>query len=152
FVYSELGDALLWTESMPCILPARESDGPSAWYGTSTVGMLKRVDRRGQAGRDGKPMQCSSGVHYSFSGTPGLWQARQRQDGDARSAQDYQSERYVALIRNFRRYAWLLMYLFGASPALCASFLQGREHQLQPLGDKGLYLPHATSLRMSDLG
>src|SRR5690606_8087924 len=83
---------------------------------------------------------------------PALWQALQREDGDARSAQDYQSERYAGLIRNFRRYAWLLMYLFGASPALCATFLQGRDHQLQPLGEKGLYLPYATSLRMSDLG
>src|SRR5690606_35896051 len=26
------------------------------------------------------------------------------------------------------------------------------DHQLQPLGEKGLYLPYATSLRMSDLG
>ena len=152
FVYSELGDELLWTESMPCILPARDDDIPIAWYGTSNVGMLKHVYRRGLAVRYGKPMQCIAGIHYNFSLAPGLWQALQRQDGDARSAQDYQSERYVALIRNFRRYAWLLMYLFGASPALCASFLQGREHQLQPLGDKGLYLPHATSLRMSDLG
>src|SRR5690606_19605529 len=81
-----------------------------------------------------------------------LWEALRQQDRDARSPQDYQSERYVALTRNFHRYAWLLMYLFGASPALCASFLQGRDHKLEPLGEKSLYLPYATSLRMSDLG
>src|SRR5690554_1160347 len=97
-------------------------------------------------------MQCIAGIHYKFSLARSLWQGMQQQVIDARSARDYQSERYVGLIRNFRRYAWLLMYLFGASPALCASFLQGRDHQLQPLGDKGLYLPYATSLRMSDLG
>ena len=44
------------------------------------------------------------------------------------------------------------MYLFGASPAVCASFLQGRDHRLEPLGERSLYLPWATSLRMSDLG
>ena len=152
FAYSELDGELLWTESMPCILPACDNDIPIAWYGTSNVGMLKHVYRRGLAVRYGKPMQCIAGIHYNFSLAPSLWQAMQEQDGDARSAQDYQSERYVGLIRNFRRYAWLLMYLFGASPALCASFLQGRDHQLQPLGEKGLYLPYATSLRMSDLG
>ena len=152
FAYGELGEELLWTESMPCLLPARDEDIPIAWYGTSNVGMLKHVYRRGLAVRYGKPMQCIAGIHYNFSLAPALWQALQQQDGDARSAQDYQSERYVALIRNFRRYAWLLMYLFGASPALCASFLQGRDHQLEPLGDKSLYLPYATSLRMSDLG
>lgn len=152
FVYSELGDELLWTESMPCRLPSRDDDIPIAWYGTSNVGMLKHVYRRGLAVRYGKPMQCIAGIHYNFSLPPAIWEALREQDGDARNAQDYQSERYIALIRNFRRYAWLLMYLFGASPALCASFLQGREHQLLPLGEHSLYLPYATSLRMSDLG
>src|SRR6185295_18388051 len=56
------------------------------------------------------------------------------------------------LISNFRRYSWLLIYLFGASPALCKSFLAGRPHQLQELNDGTLYQPYATSLRMGDLG
>lgn len=152
FVYGQLGNELLWTESMPCRLPPRDEDIPIAWYGDSNVGMLKHVYRRGLAVRYGKPMQCIAGVHYNFSLAPELWEALREQEGDARNAQDYQSERYIALIRNFRRYSWLLMYLFGASPALCASFLQGREHQLQALGEHSLYLPYATSLRMSDLG
>ena len=44
------------------------------------------------------------------------------------------------------------MYLFGASPALDAGFLRGRPHQLEQLDEHTLYLPYATSLRMSDLG
>ena len=152
FAYGELGEELLWTESMPCLLPECDNDIPIGWYGTSNVGMLKHVYRRGLAVRYGKPMQCIAGIHYNFSLSPALWEALRQQDRDARSPQDYQSERYVALTRNFHRYAWLLMYLFGASPALCGSFLRGRDHQLQPLGEKGLYLPYATSLRMSDLG
>ena len=44
------------------------------------------------------------------------------------------------------------MYLFGASPALDAGFLRGRAHQLEQLDPDTLYLPYATSLRMSDLG
>ena len=152
FVYSQLEGELLWTESMPCKLPAVDADIPIAWYGTSNVGMLKHVYRRGLAIRYGKAMQCIAGIHYNFSLPPQLWAALQEQAGDSRSAQDYQSERYMDLIRNFRRYAWLLMYLFGASPAVCASFLQGRDHKLLPLGERSLYLPYATSLRMSDLG
>jgi glutamate--cysteine ligase len=151
FVYAQLGDELLWTESMPCRLPA-DADIPIAWYGTSNVGMLKNVYRRGLAIRYGKAMQCIAGIHYNFSLPPQLWATLQEQDKDPRSAQDYQSDRYMAMIRNFRRYAWLLMYLFGASPAVCATFLQGRDHKLEKLGDKTLYLPYATSLRMSDLG
>lgn len=151
FVYAQLGDELLWTESMPCRLPA-DADIPIAWYGTSNVGMLKNVYRRGLAIRYGKAMQCIAGIHYNFSLPSQLWATLQQRAGDQRSAQDYQSDRYMAMIRNFRRYAWLLMYLFGASPAVCATFLQGRDHKLQKLGDNTLYLPYATSLRMSDLG
>lgn len=152
FVYSQLQDELLWTESMPCKLPVVDADIPIAWYGTSNIGMLKHVYRRGLAIRYGKAMQCIAGIHYNFSLPPRLWAVLQDQAGDTRSAQDYQSERYMDMIRNFRRYAWLLLYLFGASPAVCATFLQGRDHKLLPLGEKSLYLPHATSLRMSDLG
>lgn len=76
----------------------------------------------------------------------------QADDGDTRSERDYRSARYIGLIRNFRRYSWLLMYLFGASPALDAGFLRGRPHQLEALDADTLYLPYATSLRMSDLG
>ncbi|MEH6466635.1 MAG: glutamate--cysteine ligase, partial [Porticoccus sp.] len=59
-----------------------------------------------------------------------------------------------SLIRNFRRHFWLLLYLFGASPSVCRSFVRDREHHLQPFGsdDHSLYMPHATSLRMGDLG
>lgn len=152
FTYSELGEERLWTESMPCRLPATDEEIPIARYGTSNIGTLKYVYRRGLAVRYGKAMQCIAGIHYNFSLPPQLWQVLQAHEGDTRSAQAYQSERYFALIRNFRRYAWLLMYLFGASPAVCASFLQGRDHRLQPLGEQSLYLPWATSLRMSDLG
>ncbi len=152
FTYSQLGNERMWTESMPCLLPGRDADIPIGWYGTSNIGMLKHVYRRGLAIRYGKAMQCIAGIHYNFSLPPQLWSVLQEHAGYQGSAQDFQSERYMALIRNFRRYAWLLMYLFGASPAVCGSFLQGRDHKLERLGDKSLYLPYATSLRMSDLG
>ncbi len=60
--------------------------------------------------------------------------------------------RYFGLIRNFLRYGWLVPYLFGASPAICESFLQGRKSDLQQLVPGTLYGAFATSLRMSDLG
>ena len=151
FAYSTLGDELISSQSMPCHLPA-EAEIPIAWYGTSHIGMLKHVYRRGLALRYGKAMQCISGIHYNFSLPAQLWTVLQAAEHTPGSAQEYQSEAYVALIRNFQRYSWLLMYLFGASPALAKDFLGGRPHQLQTLSDDTLYLPHATSLRMSDLG
>lgn len=151
FTYSKLGDEYLWSPSMPGRLP-EEPLIPIAEYGSSNIGKLKYVYRQGLALRYGKTMQCIAGIHYNFSLPEALWATLQADEGDQRPAQAYQSSRYIALIRNFRRYSWLLMYLFGASPALDASFMRGRSHQLEQLDEDTLYLPYATSLRMSDLG
>jgi glutamate--cysteine ligase len=146
-----LGGELLWSQSMPGPLPAEE-DIPIAWYGTSHIGMIKHVYRRGLALRYGRAMQCIAGIHYNYSLAEQVWPLLQAQAGAPGPAGDYQSESYIALIRNFKRTNWLLMFLFGASPALDHAFLRGRPHQLERLSDDTLYLPHATSLRMSDLG
>ncbi|MGS0740716.1 glutamate--cysteine ligase [Glaciimonas sp. GG7] len=151
FVYAQLGDEMLWSDSMPCELPAEEQI-PIGYYGTSHIGMLKHVYRRGLALRYGKRMQCIAGIHYNFSLADGIWPVLQQDVGDTGTAKAFQSDGYIALIRNFRRYSWLLMYLFGASPALSANFLDGREHLLETFDGDTLYLPYATSLRMSDLG
>jgi glutamate--cysteine ligase len=132
-------------------LPAEE-DIAIAWYGSSNMGMLKHVYRRGLALRYGKAMQCIAGIHYNYSLDEGLWRCwlpANRQPSADR--QGFQSDAYLATIRNFRRYSWLLMYLFGASPVL--QRLPARPpHKLDTLSDDTLYLPYATSLRMSDLG
>lgn len=151
FAYSKLDGEYLWSPSMPCALPDEETI-PIARYGSSHIGELKYVYRKGLALRYGKTMQCIAGIHYNFSLPDALWQLQQQAEGDTHSARDYQSARYIALIRNFRRYSWLLMYLFGSSPALHQGFMRGRPHQLQQLDADTLYLPYATSLRMSDLG
>ncbi|WP_339431568.1 MULTISPECIES: glutamate--cysteine ligase [unclassified Pseudomonas] len=151
FAYSKLGNEYLWSPSMPCPLPAEE-DIPIAYYGTSNIGQLKYVYRKGLALRYGKTMQCIAGIHYNFSLPEKLWPLLRETEGFFGTDRDFQSSSYIALIRNFRRYSWLLMYLFGASPALDAGFLRGRSHQLEQLDPDTLYLPYATSLRMSDLG
>ena len=150
--YSRLGDELLWSQSMPCQLPP-EDEIQIAWYGKSNLGMLKHVYRRGLALRYGKAMQCIAGIHYNYSLDERLWPLLAADDSKPpASAKAVQSQSYFAMIRNFRRYSWLLMYLFGASPALSTGFLRGRAHQLDTLSPDTLYLPYATSLRMSDLG
>lgn len=157
YAYSKLDGELLWSQSMPCALPAEE-DIEIAWYGHSNLGTLKHVYRRGLALRYGKAMQCIAGIHYNYSLDERLWRVLAEheaggQPGDKRlTPRAYQSEAYFAIIRNFRRYSWLLMYLFGASPVLSAGFLRGRAHKLEALSADTLYLPYATSLRMSDLG
>jgi glutamate--cysteine ligase len=133
FTYRALGDEMLWVSSMPCNLPADENI-PIARYGFSNVGRAKSVYRMGLAHRYGRRMQTISGIHYNWS------------------FPELSSDQYFAVIRNFRRHAFLLLYLFGASPAVCSSFVAGRPHELQALGTGTLYMPHGTSLRMGRLG
>jgi glutamate--cysteine ligase len=140
-VYRHIGDELLWCASMPCDLPAEDAI-PIAQYGNSNIGRAKTVYRLGLAHRYGRRMQTISGIHYNFSLPAQAWPELQWDP----------NEGYFSLIRNFRRNAWLLLYLFGASPALCAGFVEGRPHELKSLGAHTLHAPHATSLRMGSLG
>ena len=151
YVHQHLGDEILWPLSMPCRLDG-DASIPIAHYGTSNIGTLKTVYRRGLAERYGRIMQSIAGTHYNFSLPDGFWERWQARLGDGGSLTAFRTQQYFWLIRNFRRRSWLLMYLFGASPALDRSFVAGRRHQLAPLGDQTLYSPDATSLRMSDLG
>lgn len=149
FVAQRNAGEILWNQSMPAHLPP-EADIPVAWYGTSNSGMLKHVYRLGLAWRYGKVMQCIAGVHYNFSLPKAAWAFL----ATGETEQDRRNAGYMGLIRNFMRHSWLLMYLFGASPALSRSFLQhaGFEAQLERLSPDTYCLPWATSLRMSDLG
>jgi glutamate--cysteine ligase len=133
FVYRELADELMWVSSMPCELPVDENI-PIGRYGSSNVGRAKSVYRVGLAQRYGKRMQTISGIHYNWS-MPGITDPQ-----------------YFGLIRNFRRHAFLLLYLFGASPAASAAFVSGRKHELQTLSPGTVYMPYGTSLRMGRLG
>ncbi|MGS2723418.1 glutamate--cysteine ligase [Porticoccus sp. GXU_MW_L64] len=153
YTYRQIGDELLWVNSMPCVLGADE-DIPEARYGPSNVGTMKRTYRIGLGHRYGRLMQTIAGIHYNFSLPDELWQTLQAADDHSGSLQDYKTEGYLGLIRNFRRNFWLLMYLFGASPAVCRSFVRNRPHKLQPVGpdNHSLHAPLGTSLRMGDLG
>ncbi len=132
-VMKDLGNEMLWVSSMPCGLPTDETI-PVARFGSSNVGRAKSVYRLGLSHRYGRRMQTISGIHYNWS------------------FPDVTSEEYFGLIRNFRRQAFLLLYLFGASPAVCSTFVAGRQHELQKLSDGTMYMPHGTSLRMGRLG
>ncbi len=151
FTYSHLGEEFIWASSMPCHI-ADAAAIPIARFGSSNIGRLKHIYRVGLEHRYGKMMQTIAGIHYNFSLPDDFWRALQIQQGNLEPLQVFRSSSYFKMIRNFRRYSWLLYYLFGASPALDASFLKGKTHSLQAMRDNTLYLPYATSLRMSDLG
>ncbi|MEO8544357.1 MAG: glutamate--cysteine ligase [Burkholderiaceae bacterium] len=151
FTTPVLGEETMWASSMPCVI-GDDSMIPLADYGSSNRAKMKRVYREGLGLRYGRHMQAISGVHFNWSLPDEFWVGLQECCKATESRQDFVSARYFGLIRNFLRYGWLIPYLFGASPAICESFLQGRKSDLQELVPGTLYAPYATSLRMSDLG
>ena len=150
FTYERIGDELLWVASMPCRIP-EDSEVPLARYGDSNVARMKTVYRRGLGHRYGRHMQTIAGVHFNYSLPDAFWPAYQEICKDSRKEDDFRSDHYLGLVRNFRRFGWLVLYLFGASPALCKSFGEVAL-DMPSLNADTLFEPYGTSLRMSDLG
>jgi glutamate--cysteine ligase len=151
FVYHHLTEELLWATSMPCVVE-RDKKIPIARYGTSNAGQMKTVYRRGLGHRYGRVMQVIAGVHFNYSVPETLWPAYQAWLGDTRRSQEFIADCYFAMLRNLQRLGWLIPYLFGASPAVCKSFLGGRPTNLSSFDEYTYYYPYATSLRMGDIG
>jgi glutamate--cysteine ligase len=152
FVYQRLGDEKLWATSMPCPL-SDDADVPSARYGDSHIGRMKYVYREGLRHRYGALMQAIAGVHFNYSFPAKLWDVyadlREKRDG---VTMDFRSASYLELLRNYRRLGWIVLYLFGTSPVVGRDFLGDDLVGLELLDARTAYAPHATSLRMSDIG
>ncbi len=174
FVYENLGDEQLLCASMPCGINGDESIR-IAEYGSSNIGRMKHVYRHGLWHRYGRTMQAIAGIHFNYSVPEPLWKFLYAQKhsplnppskGEALepsfeggqggcALSDFKNAAYFGLIRNFQRIGWLILYLFGASPAICKNFFNSRPSlmaQFEEFDNGTLYHPYATSLRMSDIG
>jgi glutamate--cysteine ligase len=151
FVYRHLGDELLWATSMPCALSS-DDDVPTARYGSSHVGRMKTVYREGLRNRYGALMQAISGVHFNYSFPSKFWDVYVALRELPANSASFRSASYFEVLRNFRRMGWMVLYLFGASPAVGRDFLGESLSGLAVLDAKTAYAPFGTSLRMSDIG
>lgn len=141
---------LYWGLSMPP--PAREEQIEIADFGPSASGRMKQIYRQGLASRYGKIMQIISGVHFNFSFDPRFIDTMHQLFGADLQPQECRNRLYFRLIRGFDQYAWLLPYLFGASPVAARSSVDQGAAWLKPLDQDHVYGEFATSLRMSDIG
>ena len=151
FVCSRLDKEILWGTSMPCVLAGGENI-PIARYGSSNQGIMKTVYRRGLGHRYGRTMQVIAGVHFNYSLNPSLLPVYQSLEENRQPLRDFTDAAYMGLTRNLLRYGWLVPYLFGASPAVCKSFLGGKANNLSEFDANTAYEPYATSLRLGDFG
>lgn len=153
FVYQQLeNEEIFWANSMPCVIRGKTSI-PLAQYGNSNIGRLKTLYRNGLGLRYGTTMQVIAGIHFNYSYHTKFWKVYQAQQHNTQPLQLFIDEQYMRLVRNLLRFNWLIVYLFGASPSVCQSFLKNyHQHNLIPLTTGSLYEPFATSLRMGDIG
>jgi len=112
-------DQNFWPASMPCVIRG-ETFIPIAQYGSSNRGKMKSVYRQGLANRYGSVMQTIAGIHFNYS----ISQDFIQKACELTLIGQNQDEAYMALTRNVVRYGWVIPYLFGASPAVCKSFLK----------------------------
>ena len=138
-----------WPASIPMSIED-ESTIPIADYGNTNSGKLKKLYRVGLSHRYGSMMQTVSGIHYNFSFDDRLFEEWAKKEGE--KLREFKDKKYLSLVRNFRRNAWLITYLFGCSPIVPKAFAQGREHSLKELNTNDLFLENATCLRMGELG
>jgi len=146
FLYSEMEEEILWNFSMPCAFQS-EQEIKIAEYGKTNSGMLKHIYRKGLRLRYGSIMQCVSGIHFNFSLSEDSWDTLTNSPD-----QSFINQKYLGAIRNIKRNFWFLLERLGASPIAHESYLLNREHSLTKHGSNDLFLPWATSLRMSDVG
>jgi len=148
---------IIWNYSMPCHLTDEEIK--IADFGSSNTGKFKRLYRKGLHNRYGKKMQMISGIHFNFSFSDEMisemYEERDRgtkeQSGKDLNRQDFVSEIYMHICRNFLRLSSLLTYIFGKSPVYLQDFLNYDHPDLKSKNDC-CYKKSATSFRMSDIG
>ena len=151
FVYPNIHNECLWPASMPCKLHGEQSIR-IAEYGSSNLGRMKNVYRRGLGYRYGKVMQVIAGIHVNLSMADTFWELWKDALKQDLQLQSFINDQYFRLIRNLQRVGWLIPYLFGASPAVDKSFSHQGVRDLQAWDDNTLYAEYATSLRLGDIG
>ncbi|SCY68797.1 glutamate-cysteine ligase [Nitrosospira sp. Nl5] len=155
YVCANIDDELLLASSMP-IGDLTNPAIPIAEYGSSNIGMMKHIYRRGLGYRYGRCMQVISGIHFNYSIPEQFWPPYQQLTRHAGSLQSFTTHSYMGMIRNLQCYGWLILYLFGSSPAVSKTFMDSRHsahsHTLEKFDETSYYKPYATSLRMSEIG
>ncbi|TNF67543.1 MAG: glutamate--cysteine ligase [Gammaproteobacteria bacterium] len=151
FTYQNLEHSeLLWPMSMPP--KTCEDEIKIADFGHSNSGMMKHIYRRGLAIRYGKVMQIIAGIHYNFSFPDEFLSQLIPENGHSEhTLQYYKNKYYFRLIRKFYQNAWLLPYLFGATPIIAKTSVNN-QHKLQEFDSQYYYHKYATCLRMSEFG
>ncbi|UDM74252.1 bifunctional glutamate--cysteine ligase GshA/glutathione synthetase GshB [Vagococcus fluvialis] len=102
----------LWPMSMPPVLPRDDKDIIIAKL--SDQGDVNY--RRYLAKVYGKRKQMVSGIHYNFEFSDEFLRALFKEQDEVTSFEEFRTNCYMKVSRQYLRYRWLVTYLYGASP------------------------------------
>lgn len=110
-----LKDEYLWPQSMPPLLPSVDKI-PIGKFENTEEGRDAMAYRNHLVESYGEKKQMLSGIHFNFSFGERLIKEIYKDANTNLSMKDFKTELYLKVVRNFYRYSYLLICLFGNSP------------------------------------
>lgn len=112
-VTEHIGDEYLWPQSLPPLLPD-EKEIPIARYTEQDKEL--EIYRETIARIYGKHRQLISGIHFNYSLPEELLEALLHTGAFGNTIKEVREQVYLKMVRNFMRYRWILVWLYGESP------------------------------------
>ena len=150
-VAMEIGDELLWPQSMPAIIPDDDRI-PLAEFCECPMGVNARRYRESLLKKYGGKKQLISGIHYNFSLTDEIIKKLYNNSDKLITYKEYKNSLYLKIVRNYIRYRWLIIYLLGATPTIHKTFLNEIDNDLFEVDEECLSKEGMLSFRNSDIG
>ena len=145
----EIGDEILWPQSMPCFIP-EDDEIPVAKY--SEEGREAEEYRNKLLKKYGGKKQLISGIHYNYSFNEEIIRKLYESSDKELTYKEYKNSIYLKVARNYLRYRWIIVYLLGAAPVIHESFLNGCSCKLKQISEDGYTVDGAVSHRNGECG
>ena len=144
-VSNEIGDEMLWTQSLPPILPTEEQI-PIAIYQDNSKEL---TDYRETISKVyGKHRQLICGVHFNISLSDELFSALQKELNNTPIG-NLKEELYLKITRGLMRYRWIMIWMFGETPMAEPNF---KVRSLTTNKEQFMYCKEGIALRVGQFG
>ncbi len=117
-VSQEIGDELLWPQSLPPVLPD-DSLIPIAKYGAESE---FEIYRNTISETYGKQRQLICGIHFNVSLSDNFFKQLQEITGGTTAIATLKEEVYLKILRQSMTHRWMLVWMFGETPTAERNF------------------------------
>ena len=108
----EIGDEILWPQSMPCIIP-EDDEIPVAKY--SEERREAEEYRKKLLKKYGGKKQLISGIHYNYSFNEEIIRKLYESSDKELTYKEFKNSIYLKVARNYLRYRWIICLSFRCS-------------------------------------